>query len=408
MGDIGSAYGSGARRPELDWVRVGAFGLLILYHVGMAFVTWDWHVKTAHPSHALEPAMMLVNPWRLALLFFVSGCATRFMLTRLTPATLAWRRLGRLGIPLLVGMLVIVPPQSWVQVREHGLRIGYWAFYAKYLSAYQGYCDSHGCLILPTWNHLWFVAYLLIYTLLLAAVLAVLPGLLRVRAPAIPDAFRCAALLSGPAVFLFLTRQVLAHRFPLNQTLVSDWYAHSVYLPMFLLGFAVSVWTPFWDAAMRMRYVALGLALAAYAGMIGIDFIIYPGDDVPPDFVYVLYRGCYAIDQWMWIVAVLGYARRYLRRGGPVLAYLTEGVFPFYILHQTIIVVTEFWLKRLGPAQPVEWAILVCATVAGCWLGFELIRRSAWLRPLFGLRRLPMPRLPPAIRSVPGATPAGR
>ena len=61
-----------ARRIDLDWIRIGAFALLILYHVGMFYVTWDYHVKSPHASHAVEPFMFLTNPWRLTLLFIVS------------------------------------------------------------------------------------------------------------------------------------------------------------------------------------------------------------------------------------------------------------------------------------------------------------------------------------------------
>ena len=41
------------RRHDLDWVRVCAFALLVLYHVGMYYVTWDWHVKSPAASEAL-------------------------------------------------------------------------------------------------------------------------------------------------------------------------------------------------------------------------------------------------------------------------------------------------------------------------------------------------------------------
>ena len=67
------------RRHDLDWIRVGAFVLLILYHVGMFYVPWDWHVKSSHEVPGLIPAMLLTNPWRLTLLFLVSGAATRFL-----------------------------------------------------------------------------------------------------------------------------------------------------------------------------------------------------------------------------------------------------------------------------------------------------------------------------------------
>ena len=67
------------RRYDLDWIRICAFGVLVLYHVGMYYVTWDWHVNSPHASHALEPLMLLSSPWRLSLLFLVSGAATAFL-----------------------------------------------------------------------------------------------------------------------------------------------------------------------------------------------------------------------------------------------------------------------------------------------------------------------------------------
>ena len=124
-----------ARRYDLDWVRIGAFALLILYHVGMYYVTWDWHIKSPRASSAIEPLMLLVNPWRLSLLFLVSGAATAYMMARGTDG-LARSRSKRLLIPLAFGMLVIVPPQSYLQVVEQfGFSGSYGDFWRRYLSA---------------------------------------------------------------------------------------------------------------------------------------------------------------------------------------------------------------------------------------------------------------------------------
>jgi hypothetical protein len=374
------------RRPDLDWVRVGAFGLLIFYHVGMAFVTWDWHIKTAHPSAAIEPAMLLLNPWRLSLLFFVSGAATRFMAAKLRPGRLAALRWRRLAIPLVFGMLIVVPPQTYVQVTEHGYRLGYWAFYGRYLTAYRGFCDAHGCLTVPTWNHLWFVAYLLVYTSLLAICLAAgvrLPAWMRGAALRIVAGPGCLVL---PALWLMLLRLTLAPLFPQTNALVGDWYAHALYFSLFLLGFWLARAPGFWAALVRWRWVAAALALSAYAAYEWADLVVYPGDTVPPPRVWQALRIDYGLDQWASIAAILGFAHRHLRRGGPVLDYLTQGVFPFYIIHQTIIVVCEFWIKPLLLPQPVEAGILIAATVAGCFATYEIVRRVWWLRPLFGLR----------------------
>ena len=126
-----------ARLIYLDWLRVAAFGLLILYHIGMFYVTWDWHVKSDHAGHAIEPLMLLTNPWRLTLLFLVSGAATRFMADKIdgrrpspesAPCGCSSRWSSR--------MLVIVPPQSYYEVVEKiAYPNSYLAFWGRYLAA---------------------------------------------------------------------------------------------------------------------------------------------------------------------------------------------------------------------------------------------------------------------------------
>src|SRR5262245_29096653 len=147
------------RRNDLDWLRIAAFGLLIFYHVGMFYVTWDWHVKSSHASTAVEPLMRLVNPWRLMLLFVISGCATRFMLDTMTAGRFLGSRTVRLIIPLLFGAFVLVPPQSYLQVVEQtGFTGSFGEFYAQYATASGHWYPNGEYLITPTYNHLWFVA----------------------------------------------------------------------------------------------------------------------------------------------------------------------------------------------------------------------------------------------------------
>ena len=118
------------RRYDLDWLRIGAFLLLILYHIGMYYVTWDWHVKSPHASSAVEPLMLLTSPWRLSLLFLVSGVATGYLLERQGARGFLGRRSVRLLVPLVFGMLVIVPPQSYLEVVE---KVQYAGSYGEFL-----------------------------------------------------------------------------------------------------------------------------------------------------------------------------------------------------------------------------------------------------------------------------------
>jgi len=377
----------GQRRYDLDWVRIGAFLLLIFYHVGMYYVTWDWHVKSPQASHAIEPLMMLTSPWRLSLLFLVSGVATGFLLARQGAGHFLGQRSTRLLIPLAFGMLVIVPPQSYLEVIEKLKYPGSFAeFYRLYITGFHGFCRGSDCLIMPTWNHLWFVAYLWVYT-------AVLYGAVRLAPPLIPWLRRLAekrlsgaGILLWPLAYLIAIRLGLAPRFPATHALVGDWYNHAMYFGVFLLGFALAGARAAWVTLERTRWLTLALAILGWA-FLSAYFAAYDGDAVPPASLRLFARCIYGAEQWLAIAAVVGFAHRHLSHDNPARRYLTSAIFPVYILHQTVIVVVAHALKPSQVYAPVEGLLLVLVTITTCFLGYEAIRRVRVLRPLFGLAR---------------------
>jgi glucans biosynthesis protein C len=389
---------STGRLVFLDWLRVSAFGLLILYHVGMFYVTWDWHVKSDHVGHAIEPLMLLTNPWRLTLLFLVSGAATRFMADKMSAAQLAGKRTSRLLVPLVFGMVVIVPPQGYYEVVEKiAYPDSYLAFWGRYLAADGGFCRAGDCLILPTWNHLWFVAYLLVYTLIAAAAWALFRSRLE-RLGAWLAGGSGWALLAVPIVWLAAARLILFPSFETTHALVDDWYNHAVSLPAFLFGFLLIKDGRAVAQFARLRWTALVLFLGAYVAFAIYAWIYRAEDAVPPEALRTVMRLVYATDQWSAIVAALGFGSLHFTRDSAVLRTLTVAVFPFYIAHQTIIVVVGHHLKALHLHVIAEAALLIAATAIGCWVTFELVRRVDLLRPLFGLS--PRPRATAAIQDT--------
>jgi glucan biosynthesis protein C len=376
----------------LDWVRIIAFFILILFHVGMYYVTWDWHVKSQFASDAIVPYMRLSSPWRLGLLFLISGVASSFMLARVPAGRFARQRSIRLLVPLLFGMLVIVPPQSYFEVVEKlGYAGGYGDFMRLYLSGYHGFCRED-CLILPTWNHLWFVAYLWVYTMLLAAIVPALGARFEALAGRAADMLSGWRLVALPAVVLALAQIVLHPRFPQTNALIGDWFNHAVYFFLFLLGAVLGraprVWTHF-DA---QRWAALGIALTSWATLAILHAL--PETAVPKSLLEALrpaMRAVYGLCTWSAIIAACGFARRHLQFDSPARRYLTEAVFPVYIVHQTLIVSLAHTLKplQLPPGQEAFMLAVLTATLS--FGVFEVVRRSALLRPLFGLARLPAP-----------------
>ncbi len=375
------------RRHDLDWIRVGAFFLLILYHVGMFYVPWDWHVKSPRPVEWLEPVMQMTNPWRLTLLFLVSGAATRFMADKISAGELAGQRAWRLLPPLVFAVFVIVPPQSYYEVVEQaGFSGSFLDFYARYATASGGWCDADGCLITPTYNHMWFVVYLFVYTMILAILIRLFRGSLVRLGDGLGERLSGWTLLLGPIVYLAACRIVLAPMFEVTHALVDDWYNHAVSFAAFLLGYLIARSEAFRAATIRVRWPALILAIGAWAAWASYTWA-YRGDGAaPPELLKLAMRGVYAVDQWCAILAALGFGAKHLTRGGPVLTWLTLAVFPFYIVHQTVIVVAGHHLAKLGLNQALEAALLIAITFAACFATYAVVSRVGALRMVFGLK----------------------
>jgi hypothetical protein len=382
MGDLTVS----TRRFDLDWIRIAAFGLLILYHVGMVFVPWYYHIKSTHLVAGIEPMMRLLNPWRLSLLFVIAGCATRFMALRTKPAALAANRSKRLLVPLLFGMVVIVPPQPYWELASRGLLSSdFAAFYTQHYFAFaKHFCGDGPCLVLPTWNHLWFVAYLWIYTIIAMLLVVLVPGAMRSAESGLARILSGAGLLVLPAVVFASYRLLLYPRFPQTNALFGDWYNHALYFTMFALGYLIAQAEPVWEAMMRWRWAAVIVSAAAFASYL-LARQFGPADALSTPWAPVA-QAIYGIYQWSCIVAVLGFGRRWISGDSAARRYLADAVFPYYIVHQTVIVGVAFALRERGLSALAEAATIIAVTAACCALSYEVVKRIAWLRPLFGLK----------------------
>jgi glucans biosynthesis protein C len=376
------------RHYGMDWLRIGAFALLIFYHIGMVFVPWGFSVKTAQPIVWTEIPMFLTSPWRLTLLFLVSGFASRALFGKMASAGDFFRgRSARLLWPLLFGMAVIVPPQAWVELStQHGYAQGYLHFWAH---DYFRFGTLSG-IVLPTYNHLWFVFYLWTYSVGLAA-LSLIPGSDRFQ-HMFDRAFAGWRALAIPATYFVILQAVLFHRPEDTHDFINDGVAHLRYIAAFLFGFGLARSSSVQQALGDHWRTAAALAAACWLTIAAL-LIAYPDFSFPDGNMAVLwtYRFARHLETWTAIAALVGIATRYWNHDHPWRAMLAEAVFPFYIIHQTVIVVVGGWLLPYHLSPLTKFAILVTATIAGCW-AFYLIGRSIEpLRPLIGLKRRTQP-----------------
>ncbi|MBL0928760.1 MAG: acyltransferase family protein [Alphaproteobacteria bacterium] len=374
---------TGGRHFGMDWLRIAAFGLLIFYHIGMYFVHWDWHVKIADPIEWTAIPMLATNGWRLALLFLASGYASAALLAKLGGAgAFAKSRSARLLIPLAFGIVFVVPPQPWVElVGQHGYPHGFLHFW---LHDYFGFQFLDG-LALPTWQHLWFVVYLWVYTMLAALLLAVVPDEACAKIAVGSAGLRGWGLLIVPMLWWL----VVYGAFPDHDethALFDDGPSHLHYLAAFGVGWLLRVRPMLFEAVGRCWKVAAVLAVLAFLPIGWVEWT-WPGDTKAPDWAVTLFHVARQVQGWATIVALVGIADRFWNRDHPWRATLAEAVFPFYIIHQTIIVVVGWHLLQADVAALPSFLILVATTATGCWLFYAVGRNIGWLRPLIGLQR---------------------
>lgn len=376
---------SSQRHYGLDWLRIAAFGLLILYHIGMVFAPWDWVIKTGHRYAELIVPMELISPWRLSLLFAVSGYASRKLFDRGDAVEFARSRATRLLIPLGFGMAVLVPLEMWVLVMEHGYPHSYLQFWAVDYWRWGAFYTRQ----FPSWEHLWFVAYLAAYTFVLAAVLhwggARAFAWFDAAADWLGKGWR---LLWAPALALVLGKLSLMFLVPEKQGLLTDWTGHANYFPVFVFGFVLAGAPQLWPAVARLWKPAL--VLAVVAGAIDLETeITHPGNTPIGHEAMALDRGARVAMAWAMILVLFHVAETWWNRDHKWRKPLAEAVFPFYLVHHPVIVLIAWYSLPLDLSAGAEFALLLGGTVAACAATYLIGRRINWLRPLIGLASKP-------------------
>jgi glucans biosynthesis protein C len=378
------------RLVELDWLRVLAFGLLIFYHVGMLYAEdWGWHYKSSYSSKFLTNIMLWSNQWRMSLLFLISGAAVSFLLVKQSWWGFVSKRVPILLLPLVFGMLVIVVPQVYVEANSKGIIDcpDFWHFWYAYLDQNSPEFAHHKTLgaMQLTWNHLWFLPYLLAYSLI---VWALYPILNSVRLT--PFWRWLAAKVSMPMVVIlpvvisFFIGRWLDENNPVTHNFVHDWFNHARSLLVFLIGFVLVRLPLIWSRFSSLRWIFLPVAILTYSYIL---FSFNGGSIGDGAIAKTINRLFWTANGWFWMLTLIAWAQYWFTKTNPVLRYLNSGVYCFYVLHQTLIIVVAYFLvpKHLGAG--IESVLIIMLVVMGCVVLYEIIKRLPLVPIVFGVHK---------------------
>lgn len=370
------------RRPEIDNLRSAACFLLIPYHVGKVFDRRPfYHVKNGQALTAMDVFTGFVQQWHMPLLFLLAGWSTARAFDKRTKGEYRRERLSRLLVPLAAWTLILGTAIRWVELdRIDHVRESFLAFLPTFFTDLDRF----------TWSHLWFLAYLLAFSLLYLPLFARLGRrddlLVRIRH------------LVAFVGLLVIVQVSLRWRWPGFQNLYDDWGNFSYYSLFFVGGFFVGRF-PSIDRMIDERRRALaGIGFGAAAAM--LPFWAGQVDRNSSARVYVVYYALSALAGAGVVGWILGAARRRFAGNGGLSTWARRRAFPAYVLHQIAVVfVAVHVVDRLWPIS-IKVVVTLIGSASLTLLLVEIASRIRLIDPLFGGRSAPPPTRGLAIRTV--------
>jgi len=370
------------RRYDIDWIRVLAVLVLFPFHTAQIFVPWDFHLKNDELSIAVGVFANFVHQWHMPIFFLISGAASWYALKKKTGGRYLRDRVTRLFVPLVFGMFIICPPQLYYErVQEGVFSGGYFDFFP--MQSFVGGPYPEGNL---SWQHLWFLAYLFLYSLVALPIFTWLKsesGQACIRRLADFCEKRGAIFLM--CIPLMIVQEILEPFFPQTHDFINDWMLHAFYMLIFIYGFILMADDRFIGIINRHGPVALAVGVVLMSILLAVRFTIGIGGWEAPG-RWMIMTVIRSINTWMWLVAILWLGNRFLNRTGPVLKYSNEAALPLYILHQTVIIAIGYYVIQSAMGIGWEFTVIVTASFIVTMAMYELfIRRWNPIRVLFGM-----------------------
>nr|MBD3621815.1 acyltransferase family protein [Sunxiuqinia sp.] len=343
------------RRHDIDWLRVLAIGLLLIYHIAIIFQPWAMFVgfiTSEQPLKNVWKPMTMLNVWRIPFLFYVSGMGLYFAMKKRNFRQLISERTKRILVPFIFGIVAIAPLHFLIFQKFYHLPLSYY----------------------PHAGHLWFLGNIFLYVLVLSPLFLFL-----MKKEAGKFRKGLSSFMNKPLGPLTISVFFVAEAIIVNPQLFTL-YAETLHgyilgLLAFFFGFLfVYCGKIFWQTVSKWKNLYIGLAAILFI----IRLLVF--ETTSPGYLMAIESNC-------WIYGVFGFGYQYLNKPGKALSYLSQAAYPVYIIHMFALYSGALIILPLEIPPALKFVLITMFTFGVCYLIYEfMIRRIGFLRPLFGLK----------------------
>jgi len=376
---------SSNRRYELDWLRVWAILIVFIYHSTRFFNLGDWHVKNVNTFVWVEIWSTYATRWMMPLFFVISGSSLFYAIGK----SGGWPRFYvdkflRLMIPVLFASVTHSALQVYLERLTHSQFSGsFFLFLPEYFKGVYlgigmpGNYAYHGM-------HLWYLFFLFLYGLICYPLFIWLKGSGRNILNRITTSFAIPGL-----IYLGFSIPLLIMKALIPQAVLevgSGGWGFLYYIWFLIAGFMIVSSDRLQQHIKNQRWVSLLLGVVLSA--LYLYQLFSPSRVVFPawisDWIYTLFS---FFSAWCWVFAILGFGMQFLAFDRPLLRYTNEGVLPFFILHQTVLLSIGYFIMTWEVHDALKWAIVFTSSFIVIIALYELlIRKLELFRFLFGMK----------------------
>ncbi len=364
------------RRYDIDFWRVATILAVYLHHICMPFNGDTFHIMNSTSSALLNHLMVFFEQLRLPLLFLISGVGTVYAFGKRNWWQFIIERTKRLYVPLLFGVLFIVPLQVYYENITSYTSI--WSAYPKIVLQFKV-------------NHLWFIEHLLIISIISIPLILLLKSKwFSIYIQKLHRFFDSPLGIFSLVIPLSIIYLISKSYYPEDSKSISNLSVALFFLYFYIVGIVFTLCNGFWDIIKKYRHFNGYISMVVF--IIFYTYYFIPREWISPylsiETRWQIWYLCCCLVSWSFIITLLGYGQVWFNQTSAILNKANEAIYPFYILHQTIIIAVGFYIIQTSFSIFIKILLMILISFPICIILYRyLIYPFSWIRFLFGMKK---------------------